>query len=811
MTTISPETPPQPLSDLHKPVLASRLRYQALAPTALALMLTLAACQSPGNGSPSQPPPPLTPEPGPFEVRRDRPSLLLVLDTSKSMDFTDASRLAEQGSQLALALASDADNLGVVAFSEKPIMAAKVRTLRSNGDRLAIGHRLTELRNHGPTDFVALMGFLDQEVAKLGTSSRTDVILLTDARPNQGAPEELLLQGAQALASRGAKLHVVSLDPQGYDWLLEQLANATGGSYQVASEATDVLEAFLRLVAEPRHLLIHRGSLGPVDLLPGARRLGWALARGAPEGRIFEVTHDDHVMGVQTPEDHLLPGVSGVYRYPIPERYRETLLEVISLSTPLDGIWDARSEGPLLKQVIFQEAPFKLRLIGPDGDVLTGEDIPLTLEVETDSPELARRLRSGASTVAELRAGSQTLSQSELVLSPDSGIGQTMRFQGRLNVPRSAPTGTLGATVRLVIPDSNGEPWEAQQTIPVNIKEGAKPLPLLVDPQVVSFGSVWADAASQTRSVTLSSERKRSVEVLVGSPEPGQGAFVVTPGVRQVSLQSPAQVDVTIDPTGAESLGEHRERLVLSWQAGEQESAETVVLLEVDIHRFGFSPSSLSAKPGEEVVYPLTQITIDPPLRWLPPRDLALFGPDTSSEVDEIRLALDESADPPVLRGRVPPDAKAGRYVGRLLIMPPGLSPREVGVGLTVKDRVLRLFVEPSSLKVRGTPGGWVRNEVTVRLEADRPALVSLQPGALQRNGSEDAIRPPYDVKAMRLEGNWGESTPLEPGVNARLEFRAYISSDLPAGTYEGSLVVEARDGDLKATKSLPVSVEVGP
>ena len=144
------------------------------------------------------------------------------------------------------------------------------------------------------------------------------------------------------------------------------------------------------------------------------------------------------------------------------------------------------------------------------------------------------------------------------------------------------------------------------------------------------------------------------------------------------------------------------------------------------------------------------------------------------------------------------PDLLPGRYAARFRFTHSELPDRYVPCAIDVLPPV------PPPAPVRlDARGGWTSSSLDVAWPAGDEAPVEVSLTAL-RGPAGASLLPEFDLRWSPLDGWDGRALGPTP---RRLALEAFVSSDLPAGDYTGSLELR-RDG---RTVRVPVTLEVRP
>ena len=172
--------------------------------------------------------------------------LLVLVDTSGSMDLENKLSSVQKSLQLMLELLSPEDRLSLVTFADDS-KTFLTRAAPSNEERQAILYRIQKLKADGSTNMSA--GLLEaRALVEPPTSGRKQgLILLTDGHANIGVhTEEGLIEILKRIQSEspGLSLTTVAYGVDHNAEMLTNLAKAGGGAYNVVNTLEDVATVF---------------------------------------------------------------------------------------------------------------------------------------------------------------------------------------------------------------------------------------------------------------------------------------------------------------------------------------------------------------------------------------------------------------------------------------------------------------------------------------------------------------------------------------------------------------------------------------
>jgi hypothetical protein len=179
----------------------------------------------------------------------------------------------------------------------------------------------------------------------------------------------------------------------------------------------------------------------------------------------------------------------------------------------------------------------------------------------------------------------------------------------------------------------------------------------------------------------------------------------------------------------------------------------------------------------------------------LEPEDAAIA---LAVSLDGDKLVLEASA-----RSKVPAGPRTGRVELTLdgSSAPPLVRPLLLTV---LPSHELALELDPPALALKGRYG-WT--EGRVHLASNLAADLSFVPSAFTSAGGA-RITPRRDIRVGPSDATW-DARGLVAGEGRDLLVRVYLPSDLPAGTYVGSVALAVATPGGKLERPLPVTIEV--
>lgn len=172
--------------------------------------------------------------------------MILLVDTSGSMDNENKLASVQRSIQLMVTLLSAEDRISLVTFADDSRIVLS-QVIPTPEERAAITYRVNSLTSNGSTNMSA--GLLDVRslVEQASSGRKQGVILLTDGHANVGVhSEEGLLGIVQRIQTESPGVSVTTV-AYGVDHnadMLTAIAKAGGGAYNVVKDLEDVASVF---------------------------------------------------------------------------------------------------------------------------------------------------------------------------------------------------------------------------------------------------------------------------------------------------------------------------------------------------------------------------------------------------------------------------------------------------------------------------------------------------------------------------------------------------------------------------------------
>jgi len=706
---------------------------------ALHLLVAIAACLIPLSGCATAP---LT-----GGVRPEGRRLVLLLDSSTSMRRTDPSGVGPQGAQLVLGLVGSDDNVGVITYAKDAVVQ---RPLKAAGtSRGGLQARLSELNRNGITDFAQGLA-LSRDMLQAGKAPEgSAVILLTDGVPYRGRRRTsgpALAPLLEEFAKRKWRIFALALGDEAATPFLSRIVAATGGAVFPVADADRLAPAFAEVATEALGYLRSERAGREVEVVPHTGRLAF-LVRGDSLGA---VTGPSAAPATPPPGPATPPGTAGQVEAieTAAGPFRVGLIE-----NPQPGKWSVDAP-PDAEVVALMEPSFGFEFVAERPPEQLGS---------REEGQVAVRLVGSSEGLAKVRG--RVLFRAKLTLGADRSLGAPIQlkregevFSGKFRAPTVPKETALSIVVEAILAEG-GRTFVLKRTraltvLPGKGKRAPVPLALSLSAERLS-GAAWSEGTPPSASLTIQGDPERALTLksALGTQALAAGGSVTLEvPLRGSSLALSAETEDGATWSGSVALEVTRYRLGGASLTG----GLTFPDLAAGAPGGAALPLGLTVTPGELLV-----------------ETSALKGP--SGATLAVSLVDGQLSCQP---GRkLPP----GLYEGQLALRVAGLSLPAKQVPVRIK--LLPAVHAPSAIKLRGR-WGWVSTAVEVAWPRGGEVEVSFEPSELR---GPAVIHPAYDLRVRPLDG-W-DGARLGARVR-RVALSVFLSSDLPAGAYSGTLVV---------------------
>jgi len=166
----------------------------------------------------------------------DAVALAIIIDRSGSMGGAKL-EAAKRAVRDAIAVLGDTDKIAIIAYDSKAEVVVPLEDANANAAR---DNRLAEVKAAGGTDFTPALQSAHAQLAGAAVSRKL-VVFMSDGESSSEGIEELeeLMMAAKITVS------TISLPDNGYDELLKQISDKTGGRFYKLAGADDLAKTIV--------------------------------------------------------------------------------------------------------------------------------------------------------------------------------------------------------------------------------------------------------------------------------------------------------------------------------------------------------------------------------------------------------------------------------------------------------------------------------------------------------------------------------------------------------------------------------------
>lgn len=189
--------------------------------------------------------------------------MMMLVDTSGSMDDANKLESVKRSLQVMLVLLSDQDRLSLVTFDDTSKVVLN-RVSPTASDREAISYRISSLHTNGSTNMSAGLLEIREMVEDAAVERKQGILMLTDGLANMGVTDT---PGLVAIVRRilqekpGASISTVGYGADHNTDLLTEIAKEGGGAYNVVKSLEDVASTFGDVLGGLMSISVQRATL----------------------------------------------------------------------------------------------------------------------------------------------------------------------------------------------------------------------------------------------------------------------------------------------------------------------------------------------------------------------------------------------------------------------------------------------------------------------------------------------------------------------------------------------------------------------
>ncbi|MGH7144187.1 MAG: vWA domain-containing protein [Planctomycetota bacterium] len=753
-------------------------------------------------------------------------TMLFVVDTSGSMTDNDPLRLTGEAAQVALAIANTGDNIGVISFSGNPIVQIPMQKVTSFADRSRLQAEMRDVAKYrnGGTNYSGALNLTKAMLSAAHANPDSNVVFMTDGKPDDTAED--IDRAVIPFVDNRWRINTIGLTADSDNDSLSSMQAQTGGAKKVVLQARDLLECYLKLALSTNNYWEFSGAANnsPMTLLPGAKRLIYigVRAKDDPTADLAGVIKDGHPL-------NLAPKTAAgqVFRYPPAGAGQwPTTYQVINIQQPDPGVYQPEVHGQVDIFKVMMEPPYDFNFTGATPPpVFYGSDpIDVEVAVSSSSPEgldyFEKQGEIGLSAAFDsdhtllcpytifTEHSRQTVDGKPVIVykhtfsfSPDL-LGQKDR-QVRLTL-----VGTVHAAV-----GSDGV-WTSERTALIQYRPGGRIHPLVFAPAKTDLGDLWSDQAPAPVKLTLRAIHGDQVQFSIGV-EPKDAKVTVTPADGSLKAQQEQPVEAKADFRAA-TPGPQAIKLTATPTGVSGTPAPETADIAATVYKLTATPVDLGQVRADEKVRSKEPLAI----AIEPARDFTVHFEPTHAEKQGIFQVVKEDGKL-WLAGTVPANAQ-GDLSGSLVIAVPGssLPVRKVPVQVSLQEEHpafadiagLQKKEDRTVLLVDAHEAGVSSSTVSFTPKGAAGAQLKVSLVSLTDRNNHPVFSAAGEVPALTYSLPDGvDPAHLVDGKAIDLKYKVFVSSDIPADTYQGKLVLQmVRDGKTVVAREIPIEVDVG-
>lgn len=189
--------------------------------------------------------------------------MMMLVDTSGSMDDANKLESVKRSLQVMLVLLSDQDRLSLVTFDDTSKVVLN-RCTPTASDREAISYRISSLHTNGSTNMSSGLLDIRETVEDAASGRKQGILMLTDGLANMGVMDT---PGLVAIVRRilqekpGVSISTVGYGADHNTDLLTEIAKEGGGAYNVVKSLEDVASTFGDVLGGLMSISVQRATL----------------------------------------------------------------------------------------------------------------------------------------------------------------------------------------------------------------------------------------------------------------------------------------------------------------------------------------------------------------------------------------------------------------------------------------------------------------------------------------------------------------------------------------------------------------------
>ena len=332
---------------------ADKPKVPALLPYFLFLALSLVA----GNGSAAEP------DTAPAQAKAL--DVVLVMDSSGSMKKTDPNELRKPAAKLFVSLLGEGDRASIVSFSDQGYPVAFLTPVTGEANQKTLFNAVDKISNRGV--ITNLHDAVEAAYRVLEKSPKPEqqrvIILMSDGRMDLGdaaetqkQSQQLLLETLPMLKEQGVEVHTIAFTPQSDQALLKQIADATGGKFNIAKTDKELHAVYTTIFEDNKspNMLPFEGEKFSID--SAIKEITIVGSKDAA----------DVVLSLLTPDGRMLTADA---KDPNTKWFVSQQFDLITISNPQPGAWKIKASSGQNKAYVITDLKQELT-VQPDNPMI---------------------------------------------------------------------------------------------------------------------------------------------------------------------------------------------------------------------------------------------------------------------------------------------------------------------------------------------------------------------------------------------------------------------------------------------------------
>ena len=563
--------------------------------------------------------------------------LVLVIDSSGSMQDNDPDDTRKTAAKMLIDMAEAGDRIAVVDFDDEvrtwaPLTEITGKPGEQTPDRIALKAAVDRVDSWGWTDIEQGLQRGFDELNASTTKLQKAGILLSDGFQTVG---KYTGNAASAFASKGWPVFTIALTGDADEVLLRGIASQTGGQYYKAPTAQQLAEIFTRLRGAPKGettILTQRGVVKPGETADTAVQIDGTLKSATFSttwsGSTLKLTLMRPNGSIVDPSD---PGVT---------HGSGTTFEFYTIENPDAGTWtmkvaaiDVPSQGEPFVNTVSGPSPLSITLFSIDAVYLKNTPVRLSISLyEGSTPVIGATVTAVITKPAtSQKATRMDIADREVALSfnrrsakaQPGRLAETITlFDDGQHDDGAANDGIYGnvytatdiagdytVDITATGQTSNGQPFTRMMTQIFRVTDA--PIGgLSLEEDSHDFGSVYANAESSDAQFTINSTLASSQRVIISATDlktangdtiPAS-AVIIEPNALDVPAKSSANFRVRIHVPKGTKEGSYSGELVV-----ESPGNQLIATLMITVITESEAPviSEITPKDGATILNPL--------------------------------------------------------------------------------------------------------------------------------------------------------------------------------------------------------------